>query len=180
MAHATNLAKGSPSLPHMTPSQCPFCAAPETQQHINAFCSHSSLVEARLTHRKRIDEYLQCYRHQHLHAKARWIIPIIDYMEDHMWTDTEAGNDIWNGRWDPDLLSRLLGAAAQDVIDHRLLKRTLQRIQTLTHLLEKAQRHLYRVRYIELSSKEAKLRRDTTIALRRKRATKFPRILFAA
>jgi hypothetical protein len=74
-----------------------------------------------------------------------------------MWTDTEVGGDIWNGRWDPDLLSTLLGAAAHEVIDQRLLKQTLQRIQTLTHLLQKAQWDLYRVRYIELSSNEAKL-----------------------
>ena len=87
MAHASNLAKGAP-LTCVAPSQCNFCAVPETQQHINASCTHPPLVEARLIHRKRIDEYLQCYRHQHIHATARWIVPIIDYMEDHMWTDT--------------------------------------------------------------------------------------------
>jgi hypothetical protein len=96
-----------------------------------------------------------------------------------MWTDTEAGGDIWNGRWSPDLLSTLLGTAAQDIVDQRLFKRALQRIQAITHLLQQAQRAIYRVRYIELSSKEVKQRRDSIISLRRKRATIPSRTLFA-
>jgi hypothetical protein len=90
-------------------------------------------------------------------------------MEDHMWTDTELGGDIWNGRWSPDLITSLLGEAARDTVDQRLFKRALQRLQKITQLLQTAQRAIYRVRYVELSSKEAKTRRDTVIALRRKR-----------
>ena len=96
-----------------------------------------------------------------------------------MWTDTEAGGDIWNGRWSPDLLSTLLGAAAHVTVDHRLFKRALHRIQAITQLLQQAQRALYRVRYIELSSKGAQQRRDSIISLRRKRAAAPSRTLFA-
>jgi hypothetical protein len=180
MAHAVNLAKGASSPMRIEKSQCLFCATPETQQHVNAACTHPPLVEIRRIHRRRIDEYLQCYRHHHLHARARWIIPIIDYMEDHMWTDTEVGGYIWNGRWSPDLLTSLLGEAAQDTVDQCLFKWALQRLQKITQLLQTAQRAIYRVRYVELSSKEAKMRRDTVIALRRKRTERPTRTLFAS
>ena len=180
MAHAVNLAKGAPTSLRAARSQCPFCAEPETQQHINATCTHPPIVETRRQHRHRIDEYLQCYRHHHLHPRARWIIPIIDYMEDHMWTDTELGGDIWNGRWTSDLLTSLLGETARDSVDQRLFKRALKRLEKLTQLLQNAQRAIYRVRYVEMSSKEAKVRRDAALAIRRRRTAAPPRTLFAA
>ncbi len=105
MAHATNLAKGSPIALRAHKSRCRFCAAPETQQHINAACTHSSLVEMRRHQRKWIDEFFQFYRHQHLQKSDRWISPILDYMEDHLWTDSEAGGDLWNGWWTPHIFS---------------------------------------------------------------------------
>ena len=134
----------------------------------------------RRTHRRRIDEYLQCYRHHHLHPSARWIIPVIDYMEDHMWTDTEKGGDIWNGRWTPDVLTSLLGEVTREPVDQRLFKRALQRIETLTRLLQRAQRAIYGVRYVEMTSREATARRDEATALRRRRTALPPRTLFAA
>lgn len=82
MAHAVNLAKGCPPLARTAQSICHFCAEPEMQQHINATWTHLQLVEIRRIHRRRIDESLQCYRHQHLHPQARWVITLIDYMED--------------------------------------------------------------------------------------------------
>jgi hypothetical protein len=91
-----------------------------------------------------------------------------------------VGGDIWNGRWSPELLSTLLGAAAHTIVDQRLFKRALHRIQVITQLLQQAQRALYRVRYIELSSKAATQRRDSIISLRRKRAATTSRTLFAA
>jgi hypothetical protein len=97
-----------------------------------------------------------------------------------MWTDTEVGGDIWNGRWSLDLLTSLLDEAAQDTVDQCLFKRSLQRLQKITQLLQTAQRAIYRVRYVELSSKEAKMRRDTVINLRRKRTERPTRPLFAS
>ncbi len=70
--------------------------------------------------------------------------------------------------------------AVHQNVDQRFLKRALQRLQKLTQLLQTAQRAIYRVRYIELSSKEAKMRRDTVIALRRKRTGISSRTLFAS
>jgi hypothetical protein len=96
-----------------------------------------------------------------------------------MWTDTEMGGDIWNGRWTSDLLTSLLDETARESVDQRLFKRALQRLEKLTHLLQNAQRAIYRVRYVEMSSKEAKVRRDATTALRRRRTAAPPRTLFA-
>ncbi len=53
-----------------------------------------ALIEMRHTQRRRIDEFFLCYRHQHLPAQDRWVIPLLDYMEHHLWTDTEAGGDV--------------------------------------------------------------------------------------
>jgi hypothetical protein len=60
--------------------------------------------------------------------------------EDHMWTDSETGGDIWNRRWTQDLLSSLLGEAAQHSVDQRFIKRALQRLKKLAQLLQTAQR----------------------------------------
>ena len=97
-----------------------------------------------------------------------------------MWTDTELGGDIWNGRWTSDLLTSLLGETARDSVDQRLFKRALKHLEKLTQLLQNAQRAIYRVRYVEMSSKEAKVRRDAALAIRRRRTAAPPRTLFAA
>ena len=88
--------------------------------------------------------------------------------------------DIWNGRWTPDVLTSLLGEATREPVDQRLFKRALQRIEQLTHLLQRAQRAIYGVRYVEMTSREATARRDETNALRRRRTALPPRTLFAA
>jgi hypothetical protein len=54
--HAVNLAKGTSSSLRIGKSRCPFCAASETQQHINATCTHPLLVKIRRIHRRRIDD----------------------------------------------------------------------------------------------------------------------------
>jgi hypothetical protein len=135
MAHASNLAKGSPLQHRDLQSRCHFCSLPETQQHVNAICTHPPLVEMRLTQRRRIDEFFLGYRHQHLPTSARWVIPLLDYMEDHLWSDTEAGGDIWNVRWARDLLSSLLGPAASRKEEPRAFKHALHWLQKLTGLL---------------------------------------------
>ena len=179
MAHATNLAKGSPADLRTSQARCRFCAVPETQQHINAACTHPPMKEMRHHHKRCIDEFFQCYRHQHLPASDRWIIPLIDYMEDHLWADNEAGGDIWNGRWTPQLLSSLLGDSSQLMIESRDCRRALTWLQKLTGLLQKAQRAIYGVRHAELMSLEAKIRRATVIAMHRKRKIHTARTLFA-
>lgn len=98
----------------------------------------------------------------------------------HGGPDSEAGGDLWNGRWTSDLLSFLLEDEASQHVDQRAFKKALQRLQKQTMLLHTAQRAMYWVHYIELSSKEAKLRRDTAIALRRKRKGTSSWTLFAA
>jgi len=50
MAHATNLAKGTLPQHRDAHSRCQLCALPETQQHINASCTHPPLLETRRTH----------------------------------------------------------------------------------------------------------------------------------
>ncbi len=111
-------------------------------------------------------EFFQCYRHhQHLPAQDRWVIPLLDYMEQHLWSDIEAGGDVWNGRWTSDLLSTLLGESASKRVDPKGFQRALQWIQHFTRLLQQsAQRALYRVRHLELASKGAKTRRAMATA----------------
>jgi len=108
------------------------------------------------------------------------VIPLLDYMEQHLWSDTEAGGDVWNGRWTSDLLSSLLGEAAPTSVNPRSFRRALRWIQQLTGLLQTAQRALYRVRHLELASKEAKTRRAAVTASWRRRKVKASQTLFAA
>ena len=130
--------------------------------------------------RRRIDEFFLGYRHQHLPSNSRWVIPLLDYMEEYLWSDTEAGGDIWNGRWTRDLLSSLLGDAALRKEEPRAFKQALQWLQKLTGVLQTAQRSLYRVRHLERQSQEAKLRRVATVASWKKRKTHVSQTLFAA
>lgn len=104
-----------------------------------------------------------------LPASDRWIIPLIDYMEKNIWTDSEARGDVWNDRWTPHLLFSLLGDAGLIRIEQRTFRKALQWLHKLTGQLQSAQRALYGVRHAELLSMEAKARQATVISLRRKR-----------
>ena len=108
------------------------------------------------------------------------MIPLLDHMEQHLWSDTEAGGDVWNGRWTSDLLSSLLGEAAPTCVDPRSFRKALRWIQQLTGLLQTTQRALYRVRHLELASKEAKTRRAAVAASWQRRKVKASQTLFAA
>jgi hypothetical protein len=84
------------------------------------------MLEMRRTQRRRIDEFFLGYRHQHLPASERWVIPLLDYKEQHLWSDTEAGGDIWNGRWTRELLSSLPKGRAKGIQKgHALATKTL-------------------------------------------------------
>jgi hypothetical protein len=85
MAHTFNLAKGVLYEAHRASFLCKFCGEPETQQHINVDCQYSPLIETRLVYGKCIDDFYLSYRHHHLLQKNRWIIPLLDYMEEHVW-----------------------------------------------------------------------------------------------
>ena len=137
------------------------------------------MVEMRQQHKRYVDEFFQCYRHQHLTASDRWLIPLLEHMEDTIWTDTAAGGDIWNGRWTPQLLTSLLGDASQLLMERRDCQRALSWLQRLTGLLQKAQRAIYGVRHAELTSLEAKIRRATVISMHQKRKIHTARTLFA-
>jgi hypothetical protein len=101
-------------------------------------------------------------------------------MEEHLWSDTEAGGDICNGRWTSELLSSLLGDAALRKEEPRAFKQALHWLQKLTGVLQNAQRSLYRVRHLERQSQEAKLRRVATVASWKKHKTHASQTLFAA
>ncbi len=102
MAQSHNLTKGSSQHTRLDRSLCVFCGLSETQCHINTSCTHPPLVEVRKLVRRQVDELLMSPRHQHLPPNQRWVLPLIDYMEDHLWTDSVTGGDLWNGRWTKD------------------------------------------------------------------------------
>lgn len=88
--------------------------------------------------------------------------PHVDGLRSRMKT-----SGIVDGRW----FSSLLGDLSSNCLDQRSISLGLQRLQKLTGLFQVAQWDLYRVRYIELSSKEAHLRRQAIANLRWKRKT---------
>lgn len=94
MAHAHNLSKGASM--HLREGQLrwDFCGLPKTQQHINVACKHPVLAEVRRMHWRHINEFLQCYWHQHLSSGKRWIALLLDCIKDHLWSDTEVSGDI--------------------------------------------------------------------------------------
>ncbi len=109
MTHARNISKGSPIHRRDEMSQWYFCALSETQQHINVACSHPPLTELRRSHRRHEDEFFLEYWHQHLPTDQRWITPIMEYVEEHLWDNTDLGGDIWNnGRWTPSVIEGFL------------------------------------------------------------------------
>jgi hypothetical protein len=170
MAHASNLAKGSlPSTSHAH-SLCSFCSAPETQHHINVSCTHPPVVEVRQTMQREIMLFFQKYRHHHLPQQHRWIIPIVDYIEDNLWADSIEGGDIWNGRWTRQLLLDLMPDSEMSPITPKDLVGGIKWLQQITAILQRTQKMLYTTRRAELLSKELKARADSVVALRRKRA----------
>jgi hypothetical protein len=165
MVHAANLSKGATPYTRLSASTCKFCGVPETQQHINVACTHPALVETRRTFRRAIDEFFLCYRHQNLPTMDRWIAPLIDHMESTIWQDTQASDDLWNGRWTEETLQSLLQDNATYRITQRHVVTTLKWLQQLTNLLQRTQKAIYSTRQMELLSLEAKNRRTTEIAL---------------
>ncbi len=139
------------------------------QQHINVACSHPPLVELRHTHRRHVEMFFQTYRHQNLPIGQRWLVPIFEYVEDHLWSDTELGGDIWNWRWSTKLLEDLLQISPTHKIAPADLKASLNCwLRRLTLLLQQAQRALYSAHNLELMFKEAKIRRDRITALKQR------------
>lgn len=61
MAHAHNLSKGAKIHHQEEQYRCHFCGLPETQRHINVECTYLPLVELRRAHKRKIDEFFQCY-----------------------------------------------------------------------------------------------------------------------
>jgi hypothetical protein len=154
MAHAVNLAKGSPAQLQPERSTCSFCGRPETQSHINDICSHPPLVEARRLAKQRINDVFMSYRHSSIPPVQRWIAPLMDHMEDRKWDDSEEGSDIWNGRRTRSKLDELIPNASTHITTQQAYKTALSWVQRLTAVLQWAQRTLYRIRHIELRSKE--------------------------
>jgi hypothetical protein len=164
----------------LTASACHFCGEVETQQHINVACQHPPLVEIRMLHRHRIEEFYMNYRHQHILPLHRWVIPLLDYMEDHLWSNTAEGGDVWNGRWTPHILSTLLKEDSHLLINQPDFKGALQWLQGLTLLLQNAQRALYGVRHTELLSKQREMVAATVVSQRRQRTQSRTRTLYQA
>jgi hypothetical protein len=105
---------------------------------------------------------------------------LLDHIEDHLWTDTEEGGDIWNGRWRPLLLDTILNIPADFSVPTRDFQLAFKWIQELTLLLQTTQRALYSARHIERLSQEAQARHAHVLTLRRKRHTRRTRTLFEA
>ncbi len=166
MAHAWNLSKGSSMHSRDEMARCSFCGLPETQQHINVACTYPPLAELRHSHWRHVDELFLTYRHQNLPSGHRWIATILDYIEVHLWDDTELGGDIWNGRWTPIVFERLLPISPNQCTPLADVRPTLKWLQRLTLLLQRAQREIYSARHVELLSKEAQVRRNQITALR--------------
>ena len=137
-------------------------------------------MELRRTHRRYVDEFLLTYRHQHLPQGQRWIAPLVDYMELHIWAETEQGGDIWNGRWNTGVLEDLLSSHPGHKIPTADFRPAIKWLQRLTSILQKAQRALYSARHIELTSKESRARRERFLTLRRGRKRKRAQTLYEA
>ena len=146
MAHAYNLAKGSKSETKEQDSACVMCGGCETQAHINTSCTHPSLVDLRLTYRRKIEVLLYSFQHQNLPIAQRWIRLFIDYVETHMWEDSELAGDIWNGRWHRNTISDLLGILGDAIPASHDLSAAIQWLTSLTCLLQKTQQALYTLR----------------------------------
>lgn len=158
MAHSSNLANGETPTRRYDRSLCSFCGHPETQPHINTSFSHPPLVEARQMVKRKVNEFFMSYPHRHLPQNHRWVVPLIDYMEEHLWFETVRASDIWNGKWTRD--DSTVQISSNDFN---------QALSWLTNLYQKGQQTLYGVRRTELLAKEAKERFAAVISLRKKR-----------
>lgn len=103
-------------------SLCKFCNNPETQQYISVACSYPPLIETRLVHRRRIDEFFLFYRHHHLPLKHKWRIICGPARR-------------LDGRWTPLLLSSLLSGDHGLPIPQSDYKAALTSLQRLTGTL---------------------------------------------
>lgn len=72
------------------------------------------------------------------------------------------------------------GHTATHQIAQRDLKKALKWLQTLTALMQRTQRTIYSTRRAELLSLQARTRRETVIALRRRRSSRRAQTLHAA
>jgi hypothetical protein len=161
-------------------SRCPLCGLPETQQHINVACLHPPLTEIRCTHRRSIDEFFQMYRHQHFPPGQRWIAPVMDYVEDHIWANSTLDGDIWNGRWLPSTFEDLIPTPPDFHLPTTDVQMALTWLRRLTGLLQRAQQEIFRARHIELMSKEAKALRERITKLRKRHHSRKNRTLYKA
>jgi hypothetical protein len=133
MAHSHNLAKGSRSTLDMMALSAPF--VDETQCHINTSCTHLPLVEVPKLIRRQVDD--MSLRHQHLPQNQRWVLTLIDHMEEHIWTDSVTRGDLWNGRWTRDAIHALLPESFTAHVPHRDAIKALAWLQKLTGILQK-------------------------------------------
>ena len=178
MAHSHNLAKGSPRHSKLERSLCVFCGLPETQCHINTSCTHPPLVEVRNLIRRQTEELLLSLRHQALPQNRQWVLSLITHMEDHIWTDSVLGGDLWNGRWTRDGIQDLLPESVNAKISPHDYIKGLAWMRKLTGILQKGQQRLYGIRRVELLSKEAKEKYEAAISLRKKRRNQRNQTLF--
>ncbi len=91
-----------------------------------------------------------------IESLKRGVIPLLYYMEEHIWTDSETGGDVWNGRWTPHTLCSQLGDTSLLPIERRDFQKTLTWLQKLTGILQNVQRAIYGVWHTESLSMEAK------------------------
>ena len=104
----------------------------------------------------------------------------MDYVEEHIWANTERGGDIWNGRWMPSVFEGLLPISPDLHITPADVQPALKSLQRLTSLLQWAQQAIYRARHIELMSKEAQRRRERMLVLRRRHKSKRAQTFYEA
>ena len=162
---------------------CTFCNAPETQYHINIACTIVLWLKCEDPCAGRlINSSKHIAINQPTPHNSRWTIPLLDYIgiEDHVWMDSEAREDIWNGMWTRQLLQQLLLNSQDSFVSPQDYKATLAWLQRITAILQHAQRALYRILRVELLSKDLKTRSKQVISLRRKRHITRTQTLFEA
>lgn len=91
-----------------------------------------------------------CYKHHNIPTEQRWVAPIIDHMETHLWDDNEQGGDIWNGRCYASTLDKLTAEASTFLIPLQTYLLAFSWIQKLPGIFQWAQHAIYKVRHIEL------------------------------
>jgi hypothetical protein len=99
-------------------------------------------------------------------------------MEDHIWTESVTGGDLWNGRWTRDCIQDLLPESVTALISPQDYIKGLVWIRKLTGILQKGQQRMYGIRRVELLSKEAKEKYEAAISLRKKRRNRRTQTLF--